>query len=55
MLGVYRYMIPFAIMLLLLVFTLVSCAKNEKREVTVQERQHESEVIEEQPGEMVVE
>ena len=54
MLGSYRWMIPFAILLLLTVF-FVGCAQNERREVTMTEEQHESEVVEQQPGEMTVE
>lgn len=34
---------------------IAGCAENEKRKVTVIEEQHEGEVVEESPGEMVVE
>ena len=54
MLGNYRWMIPFAIMLLFVVF-FAGCAKNEHRKVTVTETQHEGEVVDQSPGEMVVE
>jgi cytochrome c-type biogenesis protein CcmH/NrfF len=54
MLGNFRWMIPIAL-LLLFVVTFVGCAQNEHRKVTVTEQQHESEVTEDQPGEMVVE
>ncbi len=33
----------------------VGCSKHEHRKVQVHEEQHEGEVVEEQPGEMVVE
>ncbi|MCK4341113.1 MAG: hypothetical protein KAY37_05240 [Phycisphaerae bacterium] len=54
MLRMYRRMGPllcglFALMLL------VGCAENERRKVTVTEEQHEGEVREVSPGEMVVE
>jgi hypothetical protein len=34
---------------------LLACAENEHRKVRVTEEQHEGEVVEEQPGEMIVE
>lgn len=33
----------------------VGCSQNEKREVRVEEETHEGEVVEESPGEMIVE
>ena len=49
---------PLAILLSAAVLTLiltVGCAKTERRQVTVIEEHHESEVVEEAPGEMIVE
>ena len=39
--------------LALLVFT--GCAENERRTIRIEEEQHEGEVVEESPGEMIVE
>lgn len=39
----------------LALFAFSGCAENERREIRVEQEQHEGEVVEEAPGEMVVE
>lgn len=54
MLGRFRWMIYVALGLLAVIL-FIGCTRHERREVTVTEEQHESEVREVPPGEMVVE
>lgn len=54
MLGIYRWILAAFIAMTVLVFFVGGCA-DERREVTYTEETHEGEVVEEPPGEMVVE
>jgi hypothetical protein len=51
--GFRRLILGLCAILALFVFT--GCAKHEHRKVRVTEEQHEGEVVEQSPGEMVVE